>query len=306
MILIAGGTGTLGGHLLPLLSARGLDVRLFARHANTTGMADAVGDDVQLITGDVRDPAALRPALDGIDTVVSAITGFGGPGALGTRAVDRDGNLALIEAARQAGVRHVVLLSVHQAGPNHPIGLFRDKWAAEEALRSSGLDWTIVRPTAYLETWLGLVGGPLIATGRTRIFGRGRNPINFVAAGDVARFVDMAIVDPGLRGTALEVPGPENLTLDQLADVVESVSRRHGSRQHLPPIAMRLASAVMRRPNPVLAAQIHAARVMDQRDMSVDGLALRAAFPSIPSTTARDVAVRLFGSSTSSRLAIPA
>jgi uncharacterized protein YbjT (DUF2867 family) len=295
MILIAGGTGTLGRHLVPLLVARGQKVRLLARHA---AAADGAPSDAraEVVSGDIRDSATVAAALIGVDTVVSAITGFGGPDALGTKAVDRDGNVALIAAARQAGVGHVVLLSVHGAAPTHPIELFRDKWAAEEALRSSGIGWTIVRPTAYLETWLGVVGGPLVATGRTRIFGSGRNPINFVSATDVARLVDLAIADRRLRETAIEAPGPQNLTLDQLAATVESVTGRTGAKQHLSPLMMRVAASVLRVFNPILSAQIAVALVMNSRDMTVDGPALRATSPSIPMTTAAEVAAQMFGS----------
>ena len=66
------------------------------------------------------------------------------------------------------------------------------KYAAEQALQASGLSWTIIRPTAYMETWAKLIGEPLVKTGKTRIFGRGVNPINFVSASDVAQFVASA------------------------------------------------------------------------------------------------------------------
>ncbi len=191
-------------------------MRVLARHPVSDGIA---GDDVEVVTGDVRDAGTLDVAMAGVDAVVSAMSGFGGRDPLGTRAVDRDGNLRLIDAARAAGVSHFVLLSIHQAAADHPMLMLCDKWAAEEALRASGLSWTIIRPTAYLETWLGLLGVPLATSGTTRVFGRGRNPINFVSAVDVAEFVKRAIVEPDLRGTAIEVPGPQNLTLDELARV---------------------------------------------------------------------------------------
>jgi uncharacterized protein YbjT (DUF2867 family) len=294
MILIAGGTGTLGRRLVPLLRARGETARILARHG---GAADDTLPDapVEIVAGDIRDPIALRAALVGIETVVSAVTGFGGRDALGTKKVDREGNLGLIAAARDARVGHFVLLSVHQAGPSHPIELFRDKWVAEEALRASGLVWTIVRPTAYLETWLGLIGGPLVATGRTRIFGPGRNAINFVSAADVARLVDLSFADRRMRRTVVEAPGPANLTFDQLAVAVESVTGRTGVKQHLSPVMMRVAATVTRVVNPVLSAQIRTALVMNERDMTVDGPAIRAAYPSVPMTTAAEVAAQLFG-----------
>jgi len=238
---------------------------------------------------------ALRAALVGVDTVVSAVTGLGGRDALGTKKVDRDGNRGLIEAAREARVDHFVLLSVHQAGPTHPIELFRDKWASEEVLRASGLQWTVVRPTAYLETWLTLIGERLVATGRTRIFGSGDNPINFVSAADVARLVDLACADTAMRETAVEAPGPMNLTLDQLAETVESVTGRTGVKQHLSPAMMRVAAAVTRLVNPVMSAQIRTAIVMNERDMTVDGPTIRARYPSIPMSTAAEVAAQLFG-----------
>ena len=191
---------------------------------------------------------------------------------------------------------HFVLLSIHQAAPDHPMPMLRDKWAAEEALRASGLSWTIIRPTAYLETWLGLVGGPLATSGATRVFGRGRNPINFVSAVDVAEFVKLAILEPDLRSTAIEVPGPRNLTLDELAAVAGSAIGRPGQIRHVPPVGMRVARLVTRPFDPALSAQIAAGLVMDSRDMSVDGPSLRAAYPSIPMTTAAEVAARMFGS----------
>ncbi len=293
MILLTGGTGTLGRRIIPMFVAGDLHVRVLARHP---GSDEASNNDVEFVTGDVRDGRALGVALTGVQTVVSAMAGFGGRDPLGSRAVDREGNIRLIDAARASGVGHFVLLSIHQAAPDHPMEMLRDKWAAEEALRASGLSWTIIRPTAYLETWLDLVGGPLATSGTTRIFGRGRNPINFVSAVDVARFVELAMLEPNLRSATIEAPGPQNLTLDQLAAVAGTAIGRHGQIRHIPPSAMRLARVVTRPFRPALSAQIAAALVMDGRDMSVDGPSLRATYPSIPMTTADDGAAQMFGS----------
>ncbi len=151
MILLAGGTGTLGRLLTPMLAASGLRVRTLTRHTVPDGAA-VPGDDAEYVLGDVRDASTLDRAMDGVTVVVSAMSGFGGRDPLGSRTVDRDGNLRLIDAANRFGLSQAVLLSVHQAGPSHPMEIMRDKWAAEESLRASGLAWTIIRPTAYLET----------------------------------------------------------------------------------------------------------------------------------------------------------
>lgn len=166
------------------------------------------------------------------------------------------------------------------------------KHMAEQELRASGLSWTIIQPTAYMETWGMLIGEPLVRTGKTRIFGRGANPINFVSASDVARFVELATVDPTLRGVVIEVGGPENLSLKQLAQTFESVSGKPGKKSHVP-LPMMRAMAVLTRPvNPTLARQIQAGVVMDTHDMSFDPAETSQRYPSIPLTTLGEVVRR--------------
>lgn len=302
MILLAGGTGVLGRKVIPLLQARGLDCRVLARNAAAVG---DMGPGVEAVAADIRDRPAIERAMAGVDTVVSMIQGFGGADALGPRVVDRDGNLTLIEAAVSAGVRHFVLLSVTQAAPDHPSELFRMKHAAEIALRSSGLHWTIIRPTAYMETWLGVVGRPLVITGRTRVFGRGQNPVNFVAAGDVARFVDLAIVDPSMVGTTVELAGPEDLTFDQFVAVVGDVTGRPGRVDHAPRPMLQLMSFLLQPIRPVLAGQMQTALMMDTRDMRADVGPRERLAPSIPATPLAEVVGQEFAAEMTPAPALP-
>jgi len=290
MIVVAGASGTLGPLLVPLLVRRGETVRVVTRDPDAAGRK-LLG--VELVGGDVTRVEDARRAVEGARVVVSAITGFASPAGL--QGVDVEGNRILADAAARAGVAQFVLLSVAQATADHPMALFRAKSAAERAVRASGVGWTMIRPTAYLETWLGLIGGPLVAKGKTLVFGRGRNPINFVSALDVAHFVDLAIADPSFRGKVVEVPGPENLTLDQLVKIIQTACGRSGRVSHTPRAAMRLLSIALRPIDRMRSGQIRAALVMDTRDMTMDGRAVRAAYPSIPMTTAASVAERLFG-----------
>ena len=153
-ILVAGGTGTLGRQVVERLEARGLAVRVLTRDvARATPPAAAHREVVQ---GDVRDAASLVAAMRGVDLVISAVQGFVGTGGVTPASVDRDGNAHLIDAARAAGARFI-LMSVLGLGADSPMGLGRMKHAAEERLRSSGLIWTIIRPTAFLDTWTALL-----------------------------------------------------------------------------------------------------------------------------------------------------
>lgn len=282
MILVAGGTGMLGTQVVRLLRTRGLPVRILSRDAARA--RDLVGDAVEVVVGDVRDPSAVARAVAGAQTVVSAVHGFAGPGATSPDAVDHRGNINLIDAARAAATQHFILTSIHGAAPDHPMELFRMKHRAEEALRASGLSWTILRPSAFMELWARMLAAPLLSTGKTVIFGRGQNPINFVSVHDVARFVELAVVDPGMRGMAVDIGGPDNLTFEQIADVVQRETGRRGTIRHIPLPMMRLASVMMRPFNPVLARQIRAGVVMDTADMTFDATALARAYPSIPLT----------------------
>lgn len=227
--------------------------------------------------------------MAGATTVVSAIQGFAGPGGVSPETVDHQGNHHLIEAARASGVEHVVLMSIHGAAPDHPLELFRMKGLAEEELLDSGLAWTIIRPTAYMETWLRLVGEPLARTGKTRIFGRGENPINLVSAHDVARYVALAVTDPALRGATVDVGGPENLTMRQVVETVERVTGATGKVGAVPLPAMRLMGRLTRRLKPDLARQIETGIYMDTADMTFDPAPTLATYPSIPLTTLEEV-----------------
>ena len=201
MILVAGGTGRLGTQVVELLLRRDLEVRVLSRDSSRASGLVRLGAEV--VEGDVGDLAAVRRAVEGVQTVVSAIHGFSGPRGISPATVDRDGNHNLVQAARDAGVEHVVLLSVEAAAPDHAMDLMRMKYAAEQDLKASGMTWTIIQPTAYMETWCEVLGRPLLKTGLTNVFGRGQNPVNFVAASDVARLVELAVVDPSLRGETI-------------------------------------------------------------------------------------------------------
>jgi uncharacterized protein YbjT (DUF2867 family) len=305
MILVAGGTGQLGTKVVKLLRQRGLEVRVLTRDRSRA--AHLIGAGVEIVEGDVGDSAALRRAVEGARTVVSAIQGFAGTKNASPATVDRDGNRNLIRLAREAGVEHLVLVSVQDASPDHAMDLMRMKYAAEEELKASGLAWTIIRPAAYMETWCELLGRPLLEKGKTQVFGRGRNPINWVSAADVARFVELAIVDPAMRGQMIEVGGPENLTVNEFVDVFRSETASSGGVGHVPPAAMRIGAIVMRLMNPGMARLIQGAIVMDMRPQAFDASETRRRYPSIPLTSLAQVVRRDFADSPgAARAAIPA
>jgi uncharacterized protein YbjT (DUF2867 family) len=173
------------------------------------------------------------------------------------------------------------------------------KYAGEEELKASGVSWTISRATAYMETWAKLIGEPLVKTGRTRIFGRGKNPINFVSAYDVAQYVVCAAQETNSLGEHveehIEVGGPENLTMWQIAQAILHVTEVQGTVSSVPLPMMRLLAVLMRPVNATLARQIQAAVAMDTQHMTFDPSDMRRRYPSMSYTSLADVVGRDFG-----------
>jgi uncharacterized protein YbjT (DUF2867 family) len=293
MVLIAGGTGNLGQRVVQLLLSRGESVRVLTRDPN---QAERLwNDSVEIIAGDILDLSAVTQATTGVQTVVSAIHGFSGTGIYNPHTVDQQGNHNLIQAACAAGVEHFILISIQGAVPDHPLELFRMKYLAEQEVQASTLLWTVIRPTAYMETWAKLVGEPLVMNGATRIFGRGQNPINFVSVYDVALFVVLAVAESTMRGTVIEVGGPENLTMHEFVQTFETVTGKSGKKRSVPLLMMRLMAPLMRPLNPMLARQIEAGVIMDTRDMSFDLSDTYRRYSTIVPTSLAEVVRRDYG-----------
>lgn len=281
MILVAGGTGHLGAEMVPRLLAHGGGVRVLTRDVERA--RQRLGEGPEFARGDVRDPESLAAAMHGVDAVVSAVTGFG-PGGSGPRVVDFEGNVNLIRAAEAAPVHRIVLLSMHDARADHPLELARMKCRAEDAVRASRLDWTIVRPTAFMALWAGIVGDPIVNKGKTMVFGKGDNPINFISERDVAHFVELAIFDPDLSGAVLDIGGPDDFTFNQLVQRIVLAAGRKAAAKHVPLPVMRVAQLLLKPIKPDIAAMIRAGVAMDTMNMRFDATELQRRFPQVQLT----------------------
>jgi uncharacterized protein YbjT (DUF2867 family) len=287
IVAVAGATGTLGGYLVPRLVAHGLRVRVLARDAGTAG--HLMSDSIEVVPGDVRDRESVVRGLAGCDAVVSAFTAFGRPAGGDLKSADLEGNIHLIEAAKKAATKHFVLVSLHGAAPDSPLELGRIKYQVEERLKRSDLSWTIIRPTPSMEIYTKLLGEPLIDAHKTRVFGRGDNPINFVSQRDIAAFIVLALEDPALRGQVIDVGGPDNLTVNELLARFKALTGASGSEQHVPRVMLRAMSVVMRPISPMMARMARSAVEMDIGDMAFDDGETARRYPSIHPTSLEEV-----------------
>ncbi|TAP44598.1 SDR family oxidoreductase [Arthrobacter sp. S39] len=285
MILVVGGTGRLGRALVPLLVDAGHPVRVMAR-GSSQPFPDTAGDGVELLRGDLASEADCREAVSGCNAVVFAASGFGIKDS-DPRTVDRDGAIRLVRAAAAAGVEHLVMMSMHGAAPDGPIDFLRCKAAAEESVRTSGMEWTIIRIGSLLEQRLETMTAPLESKGKVLVFGSGSAPVTFTSVRDAAALVVRALTDPALRNRVLEW-GSLTLTANELAEALLSRAG-HGSVQRIPVAAERVLSVAAKPFSPFLARVARAGILEETGAAGFEWEPSRAEFPDIPVTGLQQV-----------------
>ncbi|HJP84836.1 MAG TPA: NmrA family NAD(P)-binding protein [Gemmatimonadaceae bacterium] len=213
MILVAGATGVLGTEIVRRLTARGNQVRALTRTTSAPEKVERLKRfGAQIMQGDVRDPRSLIAACAGVNAVISTVTTILTSQAGDSfEATDGEGNKSLIDAARKAGVEKFVFVSFDTTkSPDNP--LTRAKIAAEEHLKASGLDYTILHPTFFCESWLGpmLFADPDACT--AKVYGKGTQKFRYVTVGDVAEFAVQSLGNPTARNAVIPVGGPEEIS----------------------------------------------------------------------------------------------
>lgn len=285
MILVVGGTGRLGRAVVSLLLAAGQQVRIMAR-GKSQPFPRKMSDGVELLRGDLGSDADCRQAVAGCDGLVFAASGFGVKDS-NPRTVDRDGAIRLVRAAAAAEVKHVVMMSMHGAAADGPIDFLRCKAAAEDAVRSSGVHWTIVRIGALLEQRLETMTAPLESKGKVPVFGSGSAPVTYTSVRDAAAVVVRALRDPALRNRVIEW-GSRTLTGNQLAEAVLARAG-HGKVQRVPAAALRVLSVAAKPFSPFLA-RVAGAGIWEESGTAAFEFGLaRAEFPDIPVTGLQQV-----------------
>ncbi|WP_133916335.1 SDR family oxidoreductase [Streptomyces sp. NBC_00582] len=191
-ILVTGGTGTLGRLVTERLRADGHEVRVLSRHSRPYAV-------------DLREGGPeLDTALAGVDTVVHcASTPRGG---------DEKAAARLIAAAREAGVRHLVYISI--VGVDRvPFGYYRAKLAVEELVAASGLGWTVLRATQFHDLLLQLFEA--LARVPVLVLPAGVSDQPVEVAEVAGRLAELAVGEPA--GRVEDMAGPEVRTLESLA-----------------------------------------------------------------------------------------
>jgi uncharacterized protein YbjT (DUF2867 family) len=195
----------------------------------------------KLVEGDLKDRASLGCACAGTAAVITTPTAILSQQQGDTfDSVDLRGQIQLIDAAGAAKVGHFVFVSVSGNLLKHGDNpLLAAKQAVENHLRQSGLNYTILRPTSFMEIWLSPHLGFDFANANATIYGSGENKINYISLHNVADFVVEAVSNPAAQNAVLELGGPHAFSQFEIVRIFEEVSGRTFEKQFVSEEALK-------------------------------------------------------------------
>lgn len=241
MILVVGATGMLGGEVCRQLTAKGETVRALVRPTSDPAKVAALKElGIETVAGDLRDPASLAAACRGVSAVITTVSAMPFsyvPGENDIRTTDTDGTAGLITAARAAGVSHFVYTSFSR-NIDDPFPLRDAKRATEAILRASGMRYTILRPSCFMEVWLTPAVGFDAAGAKVTVYGTGEAGISYIGVPDVARFAVHSLDTPAAWNVALELGGPAAVSQTEAVRLFERVAGRSFEMTRVPADAL--------------------------------------------------------------------
>ena len=250
-VLVVGATGQLGSAIARKLMASGIKVRALARNADKLAQFAPQAETVAI---DLRDVPKLNAACRGVDHIVSTANNNLGKGPNSPTRIDLSNHQNLCAAARNAGVKKLMYVSARGVSQDAPVDIFRIKWYIEDAIRRSGVPFVMLRPSAFMETWVDeVIAKGIREKGVATLFGDGNNVMNYIAIEDVAEFAARILSRPEVVNEAVDAGGPSNVSQNQLVSLIERRLKSSGKRRHVPVMALRLLPAVVRPFNEVTA-----------------------------------------------------
>jgi uncharacterized protein YbjT (DUF2867 family) len=223
MFLVTGATGGLGRRIVGLLRQRELPVRAFVRLTSRYGELEQRGAEVFI--GDLLEERDIQKACNGVQYVIST-HGSNEFNRGKPEAIDYRANIDLIDAAKAAGVQHFVFVSVLGADRGYEDApVFKAKWAVEQYLKASGLNYTILRPSGFASNLVSLAER-FQQTGIYLLIGDPKIRTSIVSTDDLARIALESAIVEGARNQVLPVGGPEALMREEIPQLFGRIFNR--------------------------------------------------------------------------------
>jgi len=237
-VLVAGATGFLGSEICRQLISKNKKVKGLVRTTSDPHkVAQLKESGIETIEGDLKDKGSLESALHGISAIISTVSStLSRQEGDSIKTVDEEGQANLIDAAVAAGVDQFVYISFCALG-DCPLQTAKRK--VETHLAESGLKYTILQPTYFMEVWLSPVLGFDYPNAKATIFGEGRNKTSWIAIKDVASFAVASLDNPAAVNRIIELGGPDALSPLEVVNIFEATKGKKFELQFVPEEALK-------------------------------------------------------------------
>ncbi len=248
MILVTGGTGFVGHHLVWKLSDLGYPVRVLVR--NVSEAQDVLPESVELVKGDITDRSSLLKPCTGVNSIINLVSIIREQEDVTFERVNVQGTLNTVIAAEQSGVKRFIHLSALGAQNNTYYRYSYSKWLGEEAIRQSGLNWTIMRPSLIYGTGFNffdrlLQSVKMFPPPFVPVPGKGTTLFQPIAVQDVVKCLVTALKAPAMSGQIFEVGGPEHLSYNQMLDALLQIIQIKRIKLKMPLSLMNMTVTLM-------------------------------------------------------------
>ena len=238
-VMVIGATGFLGTEVCRQLIEANKKVRALVRTTSDPARVKALEDmGVEISTGDIKDLTSIDKAFAGVGAVIST--------ASSTRSrnegdsietVDKLGQLNVVETAEANGVEHIIYISFLKSPETFP--LQDAKQEVEKRIQKSKMMYTILRPTVFMEVWLGPHLGFDAVNSTATIYGPGTNKLSWIATKDVAAFAVASLENDSALNSIIDLGGPEALSPLEVVKLFEEQKGKKFQLQFVPEEALR-------------------------------------------------------------------
>jgi uncharacterized protein YbjT (DUF2867 family) len=245
MILVTGGTGFVGSHLIKRMHRDGIPVRAIVRDPAKASALNDIGVDV--VKGDMSDTFSLEKVTTGVERVIHLVGIIQEAAGATFQSVHVEGTRNLLVAAKKNNVRHFFYQSALGTRPNAKSEYHKTKWAAEELVRDSGIPYTILRPsiiygagdqfTIRLSQMIRL--SPLLP-----VIGSGKSRIQPIFIDDAVTCILKAVTSDCCLNETYEIGGPDQLTYEEVTVAIADAMGVKHPTLHLPLFLMKSVAAV--------------------------------------------------------------
>ena len=249
MILITGGTGFVGGHVVAQALDENLKVRCLVRRPDSPKVQALSAKGVGVVVGDILRPVSLTPAMEGVEGVIHLVGVIFERRGAGFHEVHVEGTRNILAAAKGAGVKRYVHMSALGSRPNAISRYHQTKWEAEEAVRASGLPYTIFRPSIIFgpgDEFINVFARMIRRLPFIPVAGTGKTPLQPIWIKNLAGCFVAALSREGVSDQIYEAGGPEKFTLEAILDTIARVLGKKRIKMHIPMVLMEMNAALLK------------------------------------------------------------